>query len=237
MEYIFPRTFYFGWRQAERQGPHCVCECVSWPLNSGLIGVQMQTSQHTCYHTCPPLQYHILFVLPHVPAITIPHSLRATTRARHYNTTFSSCYNTCPPLQYHIPFVLPHNARHYNTTFASCYHTCRHYNTAFTSCYHTSAYKEYYVLQENATFTTCASQLSRFTHCKEIWIYVFPEQELRGLSPDFHIHVSVSDLYIFFSFVLYSALLHLPPLRFHCADGCWDRTQDRCNWCIGSQTL
>ncbi len=34
-------------------------------------------------------------------------------------------------------------------------------------------------------------------------------------------------------FVQYSALLHLPPLRFHCAD----RTQDRCNWCIGSQTL
>ncbi len=38
-------------------------------------------------------------------------------------------------------------------------------------------------------------------------------------------------------FVLYSTLLHLPPLRFHCADGCWKRTQDRCNWCIGSQTL
>ncbi len=36
--------------------------------------------------------------------------------------------------------------------------------------------------------------------------------------------------YIFwggFFFVLYSTLLHLPPLRFHCADGCWDRTQDR----------
>jgi hypothetical protein len=30
-------------------------------------------------------------------------------------------------------------------------------------------------------------------------------------------------------FVLYSTLLHLPPLRFHCADGCWDRTQDRCS--------
>jgi hypothetical protein len=42
--------------------------------------------------------------------------------------------------------------------------------------------------------------------------------------------------WIFF-YVLYSTLLHLPPLRFHCADGCWDRTQDRCNWCIGSQTL
>ncbi len=33
-------------------------------------------------------------------------------------------------------------------------------------------------------------------HCKEILIYVFPEKELRGLSPSFHIHVSVSDLYI-----------------------------------------
>ncbi len=43
----------------------------------------------------------------------------------------------------------------------------------------------------------------------------------------------------FFSFcaVQYSALLHLPPLRIHCADGCCDWTQDRCNWCIGSQTL
>ncbi len=40
-----------------------------------------------------------------------------------------------------------------------------------------------------------------------------------------------------FFFVLYSTLLHLPPLRFHCADGCWDRIQDRCNWCIGSQTF
>jgi hypothetical protein len=27
-------------------------------------------------------------------------------------------------------------------------------------------------------------------------IYVFPEEELRGLSPNFYIHVSVSDLYI-----------------------------------------
>ncbi len=34
------------------------------------------------------------------------------------------------------------------------------------------------------------------THCKEIWIYVFPEKELRGLSPNFHIYVSVSDPYI-----------------------------------------
>ncbi len=40
-----------------------------------------------------------------------------------------------------------------------------------------------------------------------------------------------------FFFILYSTLLHLPPLRFHCADGSWNPTQDRCNLCIGSQTL
>ncbi len=33
-------------------------------------------------------------------------------------------------------------------------------------------------------------------HCKENPIYVFLFWELRGLSPNFHIHVSVSDLYI-----------------------------------------
>ncbi len=32
--------------------------------------------------------------------------------------------------------------------------------------------------------------------CKEISICEFPEKELRGLSPYFHIHVSVNDLYI-----------------------------------------
>jgi hypothetical protein len=38
----------------------------------------------------------------------------------------------------------------------------------------------------------------------------------------------------FFFKIVYSTLLHLPPLRFHCADGCWDRPRDRCNCCIGS---
>ncbi len=33
-------------------------------------------------------------------------------------------------------------------------------------------------------------------HCNENPIYVFPEKEMRGLSPNFHIHVSVRDLYI-----------------------------------------
>jgi hypothetical protein len=32
--------------------------------------------------------------------------------------------------------------------------------------------------------------------CNENPFYVFPEKELCGLSPNFHIHVSVSDLYI-----------------------------------------
>jgi hypothetical protein len=39
---------------------------------------------------------------------------------------------------------------------------------------------------------TAHSQL----HCKENPLYVFPEKELRGLSPTFNIHVSLSDLYI-----------------------------------------
>jgi hypothetical protein len=35
-----------------------------------------------------------------------------------------------------------------------------------------------------------------FAHCNANPIYVFPEKELRGLSPNFHIYVSVSDVYI-----------------------------------------
>jgi hypothetical protein len=38
----------------------------------------------------------------------------------------------------------------------------------------------------------CALRL----HCNENPIYVFPEKELRGLSPNFHIFVSVGDVYI-----------------------------------------
>ncbi len=36
----------------------------------------------------------------------------------------------------------------------------------------------------------------RGVHCKENPIYVFLFWELRGLSPNFHIHMSVRDLYI-----------------------------------------
>jgi hypothetical protein len=37
---------------------------------------------------------------------------------------------------------------------------------------------------------------SRGIHCKEDPIYVFSEMKLRGLVPNFHIHVSVSELHI-----------------------------------------
>ncbi len=33
-------------------------------------------------------------------------------------------------------------------------------------------------------------------HCTKNLIYVIPEKELRGLSPNSYIHVSLSDLYI-----------------------------------------
>jgi hypothetical protein len=38
----------------------------------------------------------------------------------------------------------------------------------------------------------------------------------------------------FYSFkVLNSTLIHLPPHRFHSVGGCWDWTQDCCDWGIG----
>ncbi len=45
------------------------------------------------------------------------------------------------------------------------------------------------------------------------------------------------DILGFFMYVLYSTLLHLPPPRFHCVEGCWDQTQDSCDFSIGCQTL
>ncbi len=45
-------------------------------------------------------------------------------------------------------------------------------------------------------------------------------------------------LWIFFFFYMrYSTPFHLPPLRFHCVRGCWDRTQDSCDYGIDCQTL
>ncbi len=48
---------------------------------------------------------------------------------------------------------------------------------------------------------------------------------------------AASCCWILFFYVPYSTLLHQPPLRFHCVGGCWDRTQDCCDFDIDSQTL
>ncbi len=47
-----------------------------------------------------------------------------------------------------------------------------------------------------ASLLTPLININIHAHCKEISIYVFPEKELRGFSPNFHIHASVSDQYI-----------------------------------------
>jgi hypothetical protein len=44
---------------------------------------------------------------------------------------------------------------------------------------------------ENAVLTLCTAK-TQYRNSKQI----FPEKELCGLSPNFHIHVSESDLYI-----------------------------------------
>jgi hypothetical protein len=50
--------------------------------------------------------------------------------------------------------------------------------------------------ENNRTFHELVVTTMSLLHCKEISICVFPEKELRGFSPNFYIHVSVSDLYI-----------------------------------------
>jgi hypothetical protein len=40
------------------------------------------------------------------------------------------------------------------------------------------------------------------------------------------LHHTTDLILINIFFVLYSTLLHLPPLRFHCAEGCWDRSSN-----------
>ncbi len=54
--------------------------------------------------------------------------------------------------------------------------------------------KEYLLRDDVMTFLTAGFYWNLFDlHCKE---NVFLFWEFRGLSPNFHIHVSVSDLYI-----------------------------------------
>ena len=52
------------------------------------------------------------------------------------------------------------------------------------------------VLIKDGVIVTKVSQFLSMVHCIEILIYVTKEKEMRGISPNFHIHVSVSDLSI-----------------------------------------
>ncbi len=63
----------------------------------------------------------------------------------------------------------------------------------------------------------------------EVWwlLLEVSEELIKGDFWDFSFYVPVPP-------VRYSTLLHLPPLRFHCVGGCWDRTQDSCDYGIGS---
>jgi hypothetical protein len=72
----------------------------------------------------------------------------------------------------------------------------------------------------------------------ELWIRIqgFDDQKLRKKKQQKFVNRGIFLDFIFFC-VLYSTLLHLPPLRFHCVGRCWDRTQDSCDFGIGSQTL
>jgi hypothetical protein len=57
----------------------------------------------------------------------------------------------------------------------------------------------YYLTTTSTSTSTSTTTVSRFTgqagHI-EISKQIFPEKEYRGFSPNFHIHASVSDLYI-----------------------------------------
>jgi hypothetical protein len=50
-------------------------------------------------------------------------------------------------------------------------------------------------LDINVSFGGYVALKKSAVHCNENPCYLFPENELRGLSPNFHIHVSVSDLF------------------------------------------
>ncbi len=52
------------------------------------------------------------------------------------------------------------------------------------------------ILENNLPVKRYHVLLDIFTHCNGNSVYVFLFWELRGLSPNFHIHVSVSDLFI-----------------------------------------
>ncbi len=53
-----------------------------------------------------------------------------------------------------------------------------------------------FIFSQGAVQIECSNILASTVHCNENPMYVFLFWEFRGLSPNFHIQVSVSDLYI-----------------------------------------
>jgi hypothetical protein len=73
----------------------------------------------------------------------------------------------------------------------------RHASKSFEGVlYQNNLYRKTMFFREKGSRTMGFDGISFSLNCNENPIYVFPEKELRGLSPNFHIHVSVSDLYI-----------------------------------------
>ncbi len=75
--------------------------------------------------------------------------------------------------------------------------------------------------------------LSQYESCYYRYNEYLSEYEVNTVCSE-----SKQDIFFrFFMYAHYSTLLRLPPFRFHCVGGCWDRAQDSCDFGIGSQTL
>jgi hypothetical protein len=109
----------------------------------------------------------------------------------------------------------------------NCTKSLRFYNTAYDQPSHGSAGVVSGLPASSPLYQVSIKPFLRF--CLSAGTVMMPLQSIQ-----WEIRILISIL--FFLRTIFSTV-HLPPLRFHCADGCWDRTQDRCNWCIGSQTL
>ncbi len=108
-------------------------------------------------------------------------------------------FSQCP-----LPDPALYGAHDTNCTFFSSQHKsstkmalislARDFSTYFSRIYPVAANSE----EVSATIPCglLAKNLGLSLHCNENPIYVFPEKELRGFSHNFHIHVSVSDLFI-----------------------------------------
>jgi hypothetical protein len=72
------------------------------------------------------------------------------------------------------------------------------------------------------------------SYCVYIFDYRYFEIQVRQI---LFSSFSTSFFGLYFYSVLYSTLLHLSPLRYRSVWGCWDGTQDCCDFGIGRQTL